>query len=228
MNALTIERNGTGIERTGTGIERTGTGIERTGTGIERTGTGIERTGTGIGRVSVLLCAMAAAGMAGSALAGPGSALGAGEGLLADAPLIEGLGAELVLRNDAVALQVGDRSCELGGAGWSVSGYVTLPLSYRLDTQGTQALVQWEANGGSRVQGDGSGAKTPASPGCEKVFDHFVPDVKWATNGGSTHVWGEAEITLDGSNSAAVILYRWGANHSRQAVGVMDIPVRNQ
>lgn len=221
MNALTIERNGTGIERTGTGIERTGTGIERTGTGIERTGTGIERTGTGIGRVSVLLCAMAAAGMTGSVLASSGP-------LSSNAPLVQGLGAELVVRDDAVALQVGDRSCELGGAGWSVSGYVTLPLSYRLDAQGTQALVQWEDNGGSRVQGDGSGAKTPASPACEQVFDQFVPDVKWATNGGSTHVWGEAEITLDGSNSAAVILYRWGANDSRQAVGVMDIPVRNQ
>ncbi len=221
MNASTIERNGTGIERTGTGIERTGTGIERTGTGIERTGTGIERTGTGIGRTSLLLCAMAAAGLSGSVLASSGP-------LSANAPLVQGLDAEIVVRDDAVALQVGDRSCELGGAGWSVSGYVTLPLNYRLDTRGTEALVQWENNGGSRVQGDGSGAKTPARPACEEVFDQFVPDVKWASNGGSTHLWGEAEITLDGSATAAVILYRWGTNGARQAVGVMDVTVRTQ
>lgn len=210
-----IERSGTGIEKNGTGIERSGTGIEKTGTGIERSGTGIERSGTGISRGLFVAMALAMSTFAPLALAEKvdPSAIPAG----------------IDVRDDAVSLTIGAPGCALQGTGWQTEGYVRIPLALSLSGDAT-ILVNGSGSGqkvngsgsgqkvngsgsGDKVNGSGSGEPTSVQSACSDFVSAFAiqsSDIDSENAASYTKVWGVAELAIDGSEQAAVLVYPGG------------------
>lgn len=244
-----IERSGTGIERSGTGIERTGTGIERSGTGIERNGTGVRRFGSTLAVAMVAAASALTVGGTDHAYA-DSYATERLEPSVPAAVIVKGERVSLVVGGSECSLSGTGYQVEgyarfpltfaVGAVGESILVHGS-GTGDKVHGSGTGDKVHGSGTGGKvhgsgtgdKVHGSGTGAPDPDqgtdSMGrvCSSMFQRFtISGVEHGSAGvAPAQLWGEAEISLDGLNGAAVIVYPLDAEGARKAGDLMEVPV---